>query len=207
MGEDSGHYTECAVRSYQTCLILEYAYMQITSDYGWQTPAPGQCCQVCELRTANQVAFYMRQNLLHATALPIDVLHLEMGLPVDSFTAKSPLSLCSWPRPNKQFHSTHTVLWLPNAPCWLNLKVTAYVQTPALHDTLAEKHVTKILKCFTISATPCSFCGILDYTPETWTPYMGKLCVLEHLHKIRCVFAFHGQLEASNTGQRRPGVW
>ena len=27
--------------------------------------------------------------------------------------------------------------------------------TPALQDTLAEKHVTKILKCFTISAAPC----------------------------------------------------
>jgi hypothetical protein len=31
-----------------------------------------------------------------------------------------------------------------------------YVQTPALRDTVAEKHVTKILKCFTISAAPCT---------------------------------------------------
>jgi len=30
------------------------------------------------------VAFYMRQSLLHASTLPIDGLHLEMGLPVDS---------------------------------------------------------------------------------------------------------------------------
>jgi hypothetical protein len=27
----------------------------------------------------------------------------------------------------------------------------------ALRDTLAEKYVTKILKCFTISAAPCTF--------------------------------------------------
>ena len=35
------------------------------------------------------------------------------------------------------------------------MKVTAYVQIPALRGILAEKHVTKILKCFTISAAPC----------------------------------------------------
>jgi hypothetical protein len=34
---------------------------------------------------ADQVAFYTRQNLLYTTALPIDGLHLEMGLHVDSF--------------------------------------------------------------------------------------------------------------------------
>jgi hypothetical protein len=34
------------------------------------------------------------------------------------------------------------------------LKVTAYVKIPALRNTLAEKHVTKILKFFTISAAP-----------------------------------------------------
>jgi hypothetical protein len=37
------------------------------------------------------------------------------------------------------------------------LKVTVYIQIPALRDTLAEKHVTKILKRFTISAAPCSW--------------------------------------------------
>ena len=51
--------------------------------------------------------------------------------------------------------TAHTRSLLPNAPCWINLKVTAYVQIPALRDTLAEKHVTKILKFFTISAAPC----------------------------------------------------
>jgi hypothetical protein len=35
------------------------------------------------------------------------------------------------------------------------LKVTAYVKIPALRDTLAEKHVTKMFKSFTISAAPC----------------------------------------------------
>ena len=36
MGEDSGHYVGCAVHSYQTCLRLERAYVQIASDCGWQ---------------------------------------------------------------------------------------------------------------------------------------------------------------------------
>jgi hypothetical protein len=36
------------------------------------------------------------------------------------------------------------------------LKVTAYIKTPALRDTLAEKHVTNFLKRFTISAAPCT---------------------------------------------------
>jgi hypothetical protein len=35
------------------------------------------------------------------------------------------------------------------------LKVTACVKIPALRDTLAKKHLTKILKCFTISAASC----------------------------------------------------
>jgi len=37
------------------------------------------------LKTADQVAFYTRKILLHDTALPIDGLHLEMELNVDSF--------------------------------------------------------------------------------------------------------------------------
>ena len=84
MGEDSRHYTGCAVNSYQRCVRLERAYVQIASDCGLRTPELEQCCQVCELRTADQVAFYTLQSLLHATALPIDGLHLEMELPVDS---------------------------------------------------------------------------------------------------------------------------
>jgi hypothetical protein len=35
------------------------------------------------MRTAYLVAFYTLHSLLHATALPIDGLHLKMGLPVD----------------------------------------------------------------------------------------------------------------------------
>jgi hypothetical protein len=37
-------------------------------------------------------------------------------------------------------------------------------QIPALRDTLAEKHVTKILKCFTISAAPYIYICIYIYT-------------------------------------------
>jgi hypothetical protein len=37
------------------------------------------------------------------------------------------------------------------------LNVTACIKIPELRDTLAEKHVTKILKRFTISATTCVF--------------------------------------------------
>jgi hypothetical protein len=36
------------------------------------------------------------------------------------------------------------------------LEVTACVKIPAFRNTLAEKHVTKVLKCFTISAAPCT---------------------------------------------------
>ena len=49
------------------------------------TPA---CCHVCELRTADLVAFYTWQSILHATILHIDGLRLEMGLPVDSVHGK-----------------------------------------------------------------------------------------------------------------------
>ena len=37
-----------------------------------------------ELWTADQVAFYTGQSLLHTTALPVSGLHMEMGQPVDS---------------------------------------------------------------------------------------------------------------------------
>jgi len=45
-----------------------------------------------------------------------------------------------------------TAVW---AVAYLNTN-TAYVQIPALRATLAEKHITKILKCFIISAAPCT---------------------------------------------------
>ena len=61
MGKDSGHYAGCAVHSHQTRVRLEHVCVQIASDCGWRTPALGHCCQVCELRTANQVAFYTWQ--------------------------------------------------------------------------------------------------------------------------------------------------
>jgi hypothetical protein len=85
VGEDSGHEVECAENTCQTCLTLERAYLQIASDCGRRTPTLGQYSRVCELRTADQVPSYTWQNLLYATALPFDGLHLEMGLHVDSF--------------------------------------------------------------------------------------------------------------------------
>jgi hypothetical protein len=59
--------------------------LQVASDCGRRKPTLGQCSLVCELRKVDQVAFYTRQSLLHATALPIDGLQLEMELHVDSF--------------------------------------------------------------------------------------------------------------------------
>ena len=47
-----------------------------------------KCSQVCELRMAEQVAFYMWYSFHHDTALPIHRLHLEMWLPVISFHSK-----------------------------------------------------------------------------------------------------------------------
>jgi hypothetical protein len=47
------------------------------------------------------------------------------------------------------------------------LKITVYVKTPALRDILAEKHLTKILKCFTISAALC----ISVFRTDPGTPY------------------------------------
>jgi hypothetical protein len=85
VGEDSGHYVGCAEHSCHTCPTLERVYLQIASDRGQQTPTLGQCSWVCEMRTVNQVAFYMQQSLLQTTALPIDRLHLEIGLHVNSF--------------------------------------------------------------------------------------------------------------------------
>jgi hypothetical protein len=67
MGEDSGHYEGCAKHSCQTSLTVE----QDASDCGLQTLTLAQCSWVCKLKMADQVAFYMWQSLLHATALPI----------------------------------------------------------------------------------------------------------------------------------------
>jgi hypothetical protein len=61
IGEDSGHRAGCAQHS-----------CQMVSDCGRRTPTLRQSSRVCELRAADQVARYTRQNLLHAMALPID---------------------------------------------------------------------------------------------------------------------------------------
>ena len=89
--------------------------------------------------------------------------------------------------------TTHThVLLLSSAPRWLNLKVTAHVQIPALRDTLAEKHVTKILKSFTISAASCSMpsrthtCTTLS--PIADVPVRLDRCCCQHLS---CCYQTH----------------
>jgi hypothetical protein len=84
MGEDSGPYATCAEHCCQTFLTLERPYCRSP-----RTAADGRQhlgnVRVCELRTADQEATYTRNSLLHATALPIDGLHLKMGLHVVSF--------------------------------------------------------------------------------------------------------------------------
>ena len=72
--------------------------------------------------------------------------------------------------------------------CWPNLQVTACVQIPALRDTLAEKHVTKILKCFTISAAPCTTAGHQgdrsDYCICTVHVIRSLNCQYQHMHNF-----------------------
>jgi hypothetical protein len=60
---------------------------EIASGCGQWMQTLGQCSVVCKLRTSDPVTFYIWPNL-HATALPIDGLHLEMGPPVDSVHTK-----------------------------------------------------------------------------------------------------------------------
>jgi len=90
------------LHSCQTCLTLEQAYMQITSDCGRQTQILGHCSRVCKLRTANQVTLYTWQSLFHTLAFRISGLHLEIAFLLIPFTVKSALTHC-----NKEFHSIY----------------------------------------------------------------------------------------------------
>jgi len=98
--------------------------------------------------------------LLHdrASSMPLPYLLTDClwtwGFLLIQFRVKSTWSLCNGTCPNKQFHSIH-ILYFPETLCWLTLQVTALVWTPVHNDTLAEKHIIKIFKCFTISAAPC----------------------------------------------------
>jgi hypothetical protein len=74
-----------------------------------------------------------------------------------------------WPPPSSM-HRCTPVKKLPSAAYWINLKATAYVKIPSRRDTPAEKHVTKILKCFTTSAAPCI---ILPPTPGSPQWYLS----------------------------------
>ena len=64
--------------------MLERASVRIDSDCGRGSPTLGKFSRVCEMRTADQEAFYTRQSLRHATVVYIDGFNLEMWLPVDS---------------------------------------------------------------------------------------------------------------------------
>jgi hypothetical protein len=61
---------------------------EIASDCGQRMQTLRQCSLVCKLKTIELVSFYAWLNLLCATALPFDGLHLEMGPPVDSVHTK-----------------------------------------------------------------------------------------------------------------------
>jgi len=67
-----------------------------------------QCSWVCEMRMADQMAFYTQQSLLHATALPIHGLHLETEFHVSSFHGEIHIESHNRPQLNKQFRKTHT---------------------------------------------------------------------------------------------------
>jgi len=91
------------------------------------------------------------------------------------FMAKSVLRPYNGPHPNKHTHTnkprthtrtrahahahtrarTHTRVRsvTPQAPCGLIWKFAALVKTPLRHDTLAEKRVNEILKCFSVCRT------------------------------------------------------
>jgi hypothetical protein len=92
-----------------------------------------------------------------ATFMPLPYLLtdciLTWGFLLIQFTVKSTQSLCNGPHLNKQFHSTHILL---TPQCSISNNFEAFVQTPICNDTLAQKHIIKIFKCFTISATPCT---------------------------------------------------
>jgi len=121
MSEDASHCSGCAEHSCQTCLTLEHVCSQITSVCGRQTPTFWQCSRVCELRTADQVAFYMWQSHLCATALPIDGLHLETGLHFNSFHGKIHAKSITDPvRINSS--TAHTCSLTPQHSMWTNFE-------------------------------------------------------------------------------------
>jgi hypothetical protein len=74
----------CTKHNCQARLMIERAYVRIDSDCGRRSPTFGQFFRVCEMRTADQEAFYTRQILLHATVVSSYGFNFEMWLPVDS---------------------------------------------------------------------------------------------------------------------------
>jgi hypothetical protein len=110
MSEDLGHNAECAIHSCQTCLMLEHAYMQITLDCSQRTPTlrlRSNCGRLTRWLCTRDRAFF--------TPLPYQSVDCiwRWGNLLIQFTAKSTLSLCNGPYPNKDFHCIQT---FSNAP-------------------------------------------------------------------------------------------
>jgi hypothetical protein len=108
MGEDSGYHAGCALHPCQTSLTLKCDYVQIASDCGRQAPTLPQYFGVCELRTADQVAF--SRDRAFFTPRPYLPTHCFWGWGCMSthLMAKSTLQLYNGLSRKKQFHSTHT---------------------------------------------------------------------------------------------------
>ena len=156
MGEDSGHYAGCAVHSYQTCIRLECA-----------------CADLLGMQLMDASTWAMLSGVRTEDGQPGGFLHMTEPSSCHCLTHQW---IASGDGASCWFHSRRNMCWVsvidpvrinsstahtrsltPQRSMLTNLKVTAYVQTPTwheLHDTLAEKHITKILKCFTISAAP-----------------------------------------------------
>jgi hypothetical protein len=73
---------QCLLRWPRSSSMHRYTWGKELRMMAWSVSS--DICQVCELKTANLVAFYTWQRPFHATALPIDRLDLKTGLPVDS---------------------------------------------------------------------------------------------------------------------------
>jgi hypothetical protein len=163
MGEDSGQYERCAEHCCQTntwaCLLAGRLGLRPTDANTWAMLGSANWGRPTSRLFTRERAFF--------TPLPYPSTDWiwRWGCMLSHFVAKSALKLCNGPRPNKQFHTIHTFSNSPNAPRRLNSKVTALVKTHARHDTLTEKRVTKILKCFTTSAGPVLRCQHVSYWP------------------------------------------
>ena len=125
---------------------------EIASDCGQQMQTLRQCSVVCKLRTSDPVTFYAWLNL-HATAVPIDGLHLVMGSRVVSVHAKIHAeSLMDRIWINSSTAHTHSLSSLNTI--LTNFKGHHFSSNTCTHN-LAKERVITILKFFTIPAATC----------------------------------------------------